>query len=114
MAKFSIQLMEHQEEKQMATEIIRKAARAGARVVQVGVEAARFKATAANAVEDGVIAAKRAVKRSRYAAEDLMEETAHQIKRHPFESAGIVFGVGFCLGLLAGVLAGRRKNNSSE
>jgi ElaB/YqjD/DUF883 family membrane-anchored ribosome-binding protein len=52
-------------------------------------------------LEDGRIAAKRFLKHSRYAAEDGIEEIAHQIKRHPLSSLAIAFATGAALGFLA-------------
>ena len=36
-----------------------------------------------SALEDGVLTARRMAKRGRHAAEDALEQTAHQIKKHP-------------------------------
>ncbi len=49
-------------------------------------------------MDDGARFAKRAVRRGRYAAEDVIEEAEHAIKRRPFRTVGWVFA--------AGVLAG--------
>ena len=43
--------------------------------------ASRLKTAASHAVEDAVTEAKRFARHSRYAAEDLMEDTAHRVKR---------------------------------
>ena len=44
-------------------------------------EAVRLKAAVADAVEDGVHAARRAMKHGLFVAEDLMEDAAHEVKR---------------------------------
>jgi hypothetical protein len=51
-----------------------KAMHVGERLVEVGGEATRLKTAASHAVEDAVTEAKRLAKRSRYAAEDLIED----------------------------------------
>jgi len=71
---------------------------------RLGYEAARMKTVVADAVSDTIEesapAAKRAVKRGRHAAEDLMDEAAYQIKRHPLRCMGITLRVGFGLGAI--------------
>ena len=56
--------------------LLGKAVHAGERVIQVGAEASRLKVQASHAVEDAMIEARRLAKRGRYAAEDLVDETA--------------------------------------
>src|SRR5262249_51630798 len=70
--------------------------------------ASRLKTAASHAVEDAVTEAKRFAKRGRYAAEDLMEDTAHRVKRDPLRSVGFGFAVGFSLGALAVWVANAR------
>lgn len=59
------------------------------------------------AVEDGLDATRRTIKRSRRAAGDLVDETAHHIKRDPLRSVAITFGAGLGLGALIGWLSAR-------
>ena len=58
------------------------------------------KAAVSAKLEDGRIAAERFLKHSRYAVEDGIEETAHQIKRHPLRSFAIAFAAGAAVGFL--------------
>ena len=58
------------------------------------------KAAVSETLDDGVTAARRLLKRSRYTVEDGLEEAAHNIKRHPFSSLAIGFAAGAALGLL--------------
>jgi ElaB/YqjD/DUF883 family membrane-anchored ribosome-binding protein len=81
------------------------------RLMEVGDEVSRLKAEASQAVEDGVIAARRLAKRSRYAAEDLIDDAAHRVKRDPLRALAVGLTIGFGLGALAVWLATR---NSTE
>lgn len=56
------------------------------------------KAAVSAKLEDGKIAAERLLKRGRYAVEDSVSETAHNVKRHPFGSLAIAFAAGAALG----------------
>ena len=57
---------------------------------------------------DGVELAKKIRKTSADAAEDFLDETKHQIKRHPAGTVLGAFGVGIAVGALIGLLV-RRK-----
>ena len=74
--------------------LLGKGMHVGDRLAEVGGEAARLKAAASHAVEDAVTEAKRFAKHSRYAAEDLMEDAAHRVKRDPLRSVGLAIGLG--------------------
>ena len=68
-------------------------------------EARLMKSMARDAGEEGVHAAKRAmrqVKRGFETLEDMKDDAAHYVKRQPFKAVGIAAGVG----LLAGVVFG--------
>ena len=81
---------------------------AAEQVARVGLRVERLKRTAANAIDDGMVDERRMVKRGVYAAEDLVEDTAHLIKKEPLRSVGITFGVGLAVGLTIGWLVGYR------
>jgi ElaB/YqjD/DUF883 family membrane-anchored ribosome-binding protein len=81
--------------------LLGKAMHVGERLVEVGGEAARLKTAASDAVEDAMTEAKRLAKRSRYVAEDLMEDAAHRVKRDPLRSVGFGFAIGLGMGALA-------------
>jgi ElaB/YqjD/DUF883 family membrane-anchored ribosome-binding protein len=81
--------------------LLGKAMHVGERLMEVGGEAARLKTAASNAVEDAVTEGKRLAKRSRYAAEDLMEDAAHRVKRDPIRSVTLGFAIGLGMGALA-------------
>lgn len=63
-------------------------------------EVDKAKAAISAKLEDGKIAAERLLKRGRYAVEDGIEQTAHDIKRHPFRSVAIGLAAGAVLGFL--------------
>ena len=69
--------------------LLKKAKQVGEQVAQVAAEASRLTDAASHAVEDAVTEAKRVAKRSRYTAQDLVDETAHRIKHDPLRSVAI-------------------------
>jgi ElaB/YqjD/DUF883 family membrane-anchored ribosome-binding protein len=66
------------------------------------------------ALEDGVETARRMAKRSRHAAEDALEQTAHQIKKHPFRAIATGLGVGIGLGAMSMWLYRRNGNRNGR
>lgn len=84
-------------------------AQVGEQLAYAGMEVDRMKVKMAQAVDDGVDAARKAVKRSRHAAEDMIDETAYKIKHDPLQSVAITFGIGLGLGVLIGWILGREK-----
>lgn len=77
-------------------------------VAKAGLQVDRLKDKVTNAFEDGMVDARRMVKRGRYAAEDLIEDTTHKIKKEPWASVGITFGVGVVFGATIGWLVGHK------
>lgn len=49
-------------------------------------------------LEESVRGARRAVKRGRYAVEELTEDALHHMKRHPVHTVAISFGLGLVVG----------------
>lgn len=73
-------------------------------------EARLLKSIAADAVEDGVHAAKRAMKSMQHRVEelgDLKDEAVHCVKRQPVQAVGAAFGGGLAVGVAVGWLACR-------
>lgn len=93
---------------------INNAIRAAEEVAKTGLKVERLKVKAANAIDDGIVDAKRMVKRGVYAAEDLIDDTAHRIKKDPWVSVGVTFGVGFGLGALFGWVITYKMRPSRE
>ena len=75
------------------------------RLMEAGDEVSRLKSEASQAVEDGVAAARRLARRSRYAAGDWIDDAAHRVKRDPLRSVAIGLAIGFGLGALVVWLA---------
>jgi len=102
----------------MTERLLRKTSEIGTQVTSMSDEASRARQRVAQAleeaattvrheVEDGVATARRAAKRGQYAAEDLLEETAHCVKRNPISAVAVSFWAGFGLGALALWMASR-------
>ena len=102
------------ETKEKKNGILRDAVNIAESVVPVALNVDRLKERASLAIEDGMVDARRMVKRGVYAAEDLVEDTAHRIKKDPFASVGITFGVGMGLGVFVGWLIARKTKACSE
>jgi ElaB/YqjD/DUF883 family membrane-anchored ribosome-binding protein len=77
------------------------------RLMEAGGEVSRLKTEASQAVEDGVVAARRLARRGRAATEDLIEDATHHIKHEPLRSVAIGLAIGFGMGALAVWLATR-------
>jgi ElaB/YqjD/DUF883 family membrane-anchored ribosome-binding protein len=78
---------------------------------QLEAEVKRVKKAVADKVDNGIVAAKRAVKQGRRAAEDLVDDAEYQIKQRPFSALGVSFGIGMGLGAAIGVLLARNGRN---
>ena len=73
-------------------------------------EAARLKSAVADALEDGVHAARRAMKHGLSVAEEMMDDAAHEVKRHPLSVVASTSVVSFAAGVVVGwLLFGLRK-----
>lgn len=70
-------------------------------------EVSKAKVLIEDVLEDGKRKAERMLKRGTVAAEDFVEDTAHFIKRHPWQSVGAALGLGAGVGMLAGWLTTR-------
>ena len=79
---------------------------------QLGAEVKRVKEVVVDAVDNGLVAAKRAVKQGRRAAEDLVDDAEYRVKQHPLSALGVSFGIGIGLGAAVGVLLARNGRNS--
>jgi ElaB/YqjD/DUF883 family membrane-anchored ribosome-binding protein len=71
-------------------------------------EVSRIKSMVSEAVEDGIQSALRAVKQGRDAAEDVVHDARHAIKRNPFQAVGILFAAGILIGSVVTLIASQR------
>lgn len=80
----------------MPATVLEKTASAGDALREVS----KLRSILKGAAEDVVRSANRAIKRSRYVAEDLLDDTRHRVKQRPMECVGVAFGVGVLAGTL--------------
>ena len=88
---------------------------AARQAAHVSHEARLLKSLAADAVEDGVHAARRAIKSVRRGVEELgdfKDEAVHRAKRQPLKAVAIAAGAGLALGVAVGWIAGRLGQRS--
>ena len=69
-------------------------------ISNLGREASRLRGAVSEVVDDSLVNARRAARRGYNSAEDLIEETSHQIKRHPIRSVLCAMAMGAVLGWL--------------
>jgi ElaB/YqjD/DUF883 family membrane-anchored ribosome-binding protein len=72
----------------------------------------RAKEAVADAVEDGIATTKRSLQQGRRAAEDLLDDAQHYVKRQPLGTVGTALGVGLGLGAVIGFLLSRNRYSS--
>jgi ElaB/YqjD/DUF883 family membrane-anchored ribosome-binding protein len=89
----------------MAVELLEKSAT----VEDVLREVSKMKSMVADAVEDGVQSALRAIKQGRDAAEDAIHDAKHAVRQNPFQAMGVVFGAGVMIGGLVTWIGSRRR-----
>lgn len=65
-------------------------------------EASRLKAVAAEAVEDGLRATKRAITHGLHDLDDLRDAATYRVKKAPLMTVGLAFGAGILLGVVMG------------
>ena len=87
--------------------LLGKVRHVGERLMEAGGEVSRLKTEASQAVEGGVVAARRLARRGRAATEDLIDDAAHRVKRDPLRSVAIGLAIGLGVGALAVWLATR-------
>lgn len=71
-------------------------------------QASRATSAIADAIEDGVGVVKRAAKQGGDAAEELLNDTAERLQRHPLLTVATTFAVGMTAGALLGWMMRRR------
>lgn len=82
--------------------------RTGDQVAETARKASRAASAVADALEDGVGAARRVAKQGGDAAEEFIDDTTKRLQRHPVETIVTTFAVGIGLGVLIGWTIKRR------
>jgi ElaB/YqjD/DUF883 family membrane-anchored ribosome-binding protein len=82
--------------------------RTGEQIAETARNTSRKASAVADAFEDGVTAARRVAKQSGDAAEELFDDTAKRLQRHPIETAVATFAIGVVVGVLIGRTVKRR------
>jgi ElaB/YqjD/DUF883 family membrane-anchored ribosome-binding protein len=80
----------------------------GDQIAETARKTSRAASAVADAFQEGVEAARRVAKQSGDAAEELFDDTAKRLQRHPMETIATTFAVGIALGVLIGWMAKRR------
>ncbi len=83
----------------MAGDVIGKA---GDTIAETARTASKFTSKVADAVEEGIGAAKRVVKHSGDAAEEFFDDTTKRLQRHPIETVVASFAAGILVGITIG------------
>ena len=68
----------------------------------------RASSAMADVIDESMGVIKRAVKRSGDVAEELMDDTAQRVKRHPVETMAATFGLGLVAGVFIGWMISRK------
>jgi ElaB/YqjD/DUF883 family membrane-anchored ribosome-binding protein len=74
--------------------------RAGEHIAESARKASRTTSAVADAIEDGVGAAKRVAKQGGDAAEEFLDDTTKRLQRHPTETVIASLAVGIAVGIL--------------
>ena len=91
----------------MKENLLRKARFAEEQIASVGREASRLKEAVSGVVEETMLDAKRTARRGYRAAENLLDEATHTVKRNPWRSVALALGIGALIGLV--IPRGRAK-----
>lgn len=81
--------------------------RAGEQMAETARTASRLTSAMAEAVEEGLGAARRVAKQAGDAAEEIFDDTTKRLQRHPMETIVGSMVVGVCLGIVIGWLITR-------
>jgi ElaB/YqjD/DUF883 family membrane-anchored ribosome-binding protein len=82
--------------------------RAGEYIGESARQASRTTSAVADAIEDGVGAAKRVTKQGCDAAEEFLDDTTKRLQRHPTETVVASLAIGVAAGILIGWTMKRR------
>ena len=80
----------------------------GEQIAETARKASRAVSAVADALEDGVGAARRIAKQGGDAAEELFDDTVKRLQRHPIETVVVTFTIGVADGVAIGWMMKRR------
>lgn len=86
--------------------------RTGEQIAETARKTTRMASAFADAIEDGVGAARRAAKHGGDVAEELFDDASKRVQRHPVETVAVTFVTGIAVGVLIGWMAKRRHTFS--
>ena len=92
----------------MRTAVLENGKSAGIKLGHLAAKAAEGKILAEDLVDFSKRKAQRLIRKGYEAGEDYMDETKRYIKHHPWQSLGVVLGVGLTVGFIGGFLSRRR------
>ncbi len=72
-------------------------------------EAARLREAVVHAIDDGMDAARKAAKRGRQVADEMIEDAEHSVRHHPLGTVGMAAMGALFIGGLVGFLLGRKR-----
>ncbi len=82
---------------------------AGEQITDTAHKASRAASAVADAIEDGVGAARRAAKQGGYAAAELLDDTKRRVQRHPIETVAATFAAGIAAGVAISWMVRRER-----
>ncbi len=82
--------------------------RTGEQIAETARKASGAASAVAEALEDGVGAARRVAKQGGDAAEEFLDDTIKRLQRHPIETIVMTFAVAFAAGIAMGWIMKRR------
>jgi len=84
--------------------------RTGEHIAESARKASRVTSVVADAIEDGVGAARRVVKQGGDAAEEFFDDTSKRLQRHPIETVITSLAVGMTVGIMIGWMMKRSRS----
>jgi ElaB/YqjD/DUF883 family membrane-anchored ribosome-binding protein len=81
----------------------------GEQIDETARKASRAVSAVADALEDGVGAARRTAKHGAHAATEFLDDTKKRVRRHPIETVVATFAAGIATGAAIGLMMRRRQ-----
>lgn len=78
-------------------------------IAETAEEAARLREAVVHAIDDGMDTARKAAKRGRQVAEEMVEDAEHSVRHHPLGTVGMAALGAFAIGGLVGFLLARKR-----